>query len=257
MAKFLAKLYNFGFSNKLFIEGMKTIIIPTTQNVELEYPIADIGDRILAFFVDFLIQVGYFILVYMFIDEFHLNPSTGWIIIIILPAALYSLISEIALNGQSVGKRVRKLKVIRFDGSPPSLGDYFLRWLFRIIDVFTMYGLVAVFTISINKKGQRLGDLAAGTTVIKQKLVADFDDTIFRDLGESYEVKFPQIQSLSDRDMSILKEVLDAGLKSNNPEIIQRLAHKVKTVADIKTDMQDTVFLEYVLKDYNYLYGKG
>ncbi len=235
---------------------MKTIIIPTTQNVELEYPIADIGDRIAAFFIDLMIQVGYLILVYMFLEEFKVRPSTGWSIIIMLPVALYSIISEIALNGQSIGKRVRNLKVIRFDGSAPTLGDYFLRWLLRLIDIYTLYGVIAVFAISINKKGQRLGDLAAGTTVIKQKLVADFDDTIFRNLNDGYELKFPQIASLSDKDMSILKEVLDAGLKSNNPDILKRLSGKVKQVTGIQVEMKDEVFLEYVLRDYNYLYGK-
>ncbi|MBX7241053.1 MAG: RDD family protein [Bacteroidia bacterium] len=235
---------------------MKTIVIPTTQNVELEYPVADIGDRIAAFFIDFLIQIGYLILVYMFLEEFHARPSTGWSIIIFLPVALYTIVSEIALNGQTIGKRVRNLRVIRFDGSAPSLGDFFLRWLLRLVDIYTMYGVVAVFTISINKKGQRLGDLAAGTTVIKQKLVADFDDTIFRNLDEGYEMKFPQIAMLSDKDMSILKEVLDAGLKSNNPEILKRLSDKVKSVTGIKAEMKEEVFLEYVLRDYNYLYGK-
>lgn len=241
-----------------FLYSMKTIIIPTTQNVELEYPIADIGDRIAAFFIDLLVQIGYLILVFLFIDEFQIEPwSSAWGIIIFLPVALYSIISEVAFSGQTIGKKARNTRVIRFDGSAPSLGDYFIRWLLRVLDIYTLYGAIAVLTISINKRGQRLGDLAAGTTVIKQKLVADFDDTIFRDIDEFYELKFPQIEALSDKDMSILKEVLDAGLKSNNPEILKRLATRIKEVSGIKTELRDEAFLEYVLKDYNYLYGKS
>lgn len=99
-----------------------------------------------------------------------------------------------------------------------------------------------------------MGDLTAGTSVVKLKLVADFSDTIFMETDQSYEVQFPQIASLSDRDVSILKEVLDAGLRQENSALLNKLADKVKAVTGVESDSDSREFLTTVLRDYNYLY---
>lgn len=233
---------------------MNTILIPTSQNIELEYPIAGLSDRILAFLMDLGVQAGYLFLMFG-----ALEIKGGAAILFVLPAALYSLLCEVFFNGQTLGKYVMKTQVIQLDGSVPGLGAYLLRWVLRLLDIwlfFPFLGLVALITASINKKGQRLGDLAAGTTVVKLKLVTTFADTIFVDTEQDHEVMFPEIRSLSDRDVTILKEVLDVGLESDNPQLITRLAGKVREVAHIDTRMPDLPFLQTVLKDYNHIYGR-
>lgn len=256
---------------------MKTIVIPTTQNIELEYPIANISDRGIAFLIDLLLMGAYrFIFWFIWSEVLGLSweaISVPAQVVIMLPAVFYSLFSEILYNGQTIGKYIMGMRVIKQDGSSPDFTSYFLRWLFQWVDVanlplvllFSLFsgsynillpGLIGVATILINKKGQRLGDIAAGTTVIKLKLVTSFGDTIFVDTNEDYKVAFPEIEHLSDRDVSILKEVLDAGLKSNNPVILSKLANKVKEVAKIESKMEDMYFLQTVLKDYNHFYGR-
>jgi hypothetical protein len=180
-------------------------------------------------------------------------------VLLLLPVFTYTFFSEVFMHGQTLGKKLRNLKVIRQDGSSPGIGEYFLRWLFRLVDIWVVFfvpGVVGFITMSSNQRGQRLGDLAAGTTLIKNELVTGFDDTIFRALDEGYVMRFPQIETLSDKDVAILKEVLDIGLKNQDPEILHRLANKIKEVAEIKSKLLDSDFLEIVLQDYNYLYGQ-
>lgn len=234
---------------------MRTISIPTTQNIELEYPIATPGDRTIAYLIDLLIQGGYLFGANYLLDG--ANLSTGATILIAMPALLYSLITEVTFGGQTIGKKLRKMRVIRQDGSAPAFTDYFLRWVFGILDTVGTWGLLAFITTSMNKRGQRVGDMIAGTTVVKLELVTHFDDTIFRDLDESYVPTFTEVQLLSDKDLAILQEVLEAGNRANNPEIIDRLARKIKDVTGVKSNLNNYQFLELVLKDYNYLYGKG
>lgn len=233
---------------------MNTIIIPTAQNIELEYPQAGVGSRALATIIDLAIMFGYI----MFLSLIGVNFDTGEEIFFtfMVPVMLYSLVCETAFNGQTVGKFAMKTRVISMDGSSPTFSQYVMRWILRLLDIWLMTGLIGLVTMAINKNGQRLGDIIAGTTVIKMKLVTHFGDTIFKDTGENYEVVFPQIRNLSDRDVSILKEVLDAGLKSSNPEILYKLSNKVQEVAGIETRMRPEVFLETVLMDYNHLYGR-
>ncbi|MEM6262657.1 MAG: RDD family protein [Bacteroidota bacterium] len=237
---------------------MNTIIIPTTQNIELEYPIASMGDRILGFVIDLLIQIGYFLawgLLFYLTDTDFGEFTIGVQVFLYLPVFFYHLFCELLFEGQSIGKRVMKTRVVMLDGSPPSVSSYVIRWMLRLVDM-PFYGIVAIMSIAISGKGQRLGDLAAGTTVVKLKLVTSFDQTIFVETEEQYEVVFPEIKTLSDKDVSILKEVLDVGLQSNNPALVKRLADKVKEVIGVTTETDDETFLRTILKDYNHVYGR-
>ncbi|MEZ4777282.1 MAG: RDD family protein [Bacteroidia bacterium] len=247
---------------------MNTIIIPTTQNIELEYPVAQLGDRIASGLIDLLAFAlyvyvwGYLIDKYNYHSEWKDYLSDTLTIISLLPAVFYSLWCEFLFQGQTLGKRLMKMRTIRTDGAPATLSAYLLRWMLRMIDVWLsvsivlLPGVIGMVAISMNKKGQRIGDIVAGTSVIKLQLVTTFGDTMFMDTAEDYQVVFPEIQNLSDRDVSILKEVFDLGIKNFNPELLEKLANKVKEVSGINTRMTDKQFLETVLRDYNHVFGK-
>jgi len=260
---------------------MKTIIIPTTQNIELEYPVATFGERILAGLIDWLVFWVYFLVMLYLVNSSpqgsqsftnYVSNLSAIIQLLLLPAVGYTLICESLFNGQTLGKFLMRMRTIRTDGASPTFSNYLIRWMLRFVDVWLSFlifwlasgefipfipGLVGLLTLGINKNNQRLGDLAAGTSVVKLKLVTTFGDTIFVETDQDYEVKFPEIQRLSDRDVSILKEVLDAGIKSSNPRLLQKLAHKVKEVAKIETKMPHRLFLQTLLQDYNHIYGRG
>ena len=243
---------------------MQSIEIQTAQNVNIEYPVASVGDRVVAAIIDQLIMIGYLIAV-IFFYIWLLNVTEGspfyypvaYFVILFLPLFFYHLLCETFLNGQSFGKKIMKMRVVKLDGSQAGVGSYFLRWILAPIDLYFTYGSVGLVTMLINGKGQRLGDLAANTTVVKLKSEAKLDDTILRATPVNYEVKFPQVTALTDKDISIVKAILDMNYKNPDVMMYERMLQKAKEAVERKTGISSTlspiIFLDNVLKDYNYL----
>src|SRR5687768_4947777 len=146
---------------------MQTIRVRTTQNVFIEYPLASIGDRILAYLLDGIIVFTYAIGIVALFAELDVERWYVWLIFIGFPWLFYSLAFEIFMDGQTPGKQVLKIKVVRLDGTPPTIGDYLMRWICGFVDFYMFSGLIAVLIITLGGKGQRLGDVAAGTSVVK------------------------------------------------------------------------------------------
>jgi uncharacterized RDD family membrane protein YckC len=242
---------------------MSNVSITTSQNVDIEYEIANIGDRILALLADYLIISGYFlamgVLIY-FLSRAGINPGFAfYIIVFAAPVFIYDLVCEIFLNGQSLGKRIRRIKVIKLDGSQPSVWDYIIRWIFRLIDVGIFTGAVAIITIAINGKGQRLGDIAAGTTVVRIKQSSGFKDTIFADIEENYKPRFPDAARLDGETAAVIKEVLNSAESIKSKKVFGDLAKKTKKAVEKKLGISSRIepvqFLTTILKDYNYFSG--
>ena len=243
---------------------MQTIEIQTTQNVNIEYPVASIGDRVVAALVDQLIMIGYFIAI-IFLYIWILDSTDGsafyypvaYFVVLFLPLFFYHLLCETFLNGQSFGKKIMKMRVVKLDGNQAGIGNYFLRWIIAPVDIYFTYGSVGLITMLINGKGQRLGDLAANTTVVKLKAAVKLEDTILHSTPVNYEVKFPQVSMLSDKDIAIVKEVLDLNYKQPDVMMYEKILHKTKdaigTKMGISSSMHPLYFLDTVLKDYNYL----
>lgn len=242
---------------------MQSIKITTTQNVEIEYALASIGDRILAALIDYAVIIGYLIGTILLQSILPAGAGSGRIavfVIIYLPVFLYDLLCEIFLDGQSLGKKQMQIKVVKIDGSQPDIGSYLLRWLLRPVDITLTTGGAAILTILLNGKGQRLGDLAAGTTVIKLKSAIGLQDTIFTRLTADYQPVFSQVAQLSDADIAVVKEVLDASLAIENAGVGDHLEAKARQALEekmgIKSDMSPRAFLSTVLRDYNYFKGR-
>ncbi|MBE0571482.1 MAG: RDD family protein [Ignavibacteriaceae bacterium] len=243
---------------------MQTIEIQTTQNVHIEYPIASVGDRVVAGLIDQLIMIGYLIAI-IFFYIWLLNVTEGssfsypvaYFVILFLPLFFYHLLCETYLNGQSFGKKIMKMRVVKLDGTQAGIGSYFLRWILAPIDIYFTYGSVGLVTMIVNGKGQRLGDIAAHTTVVKLKAETKLDDTILKTTPVNYEVKFPQVSALSDKDISLVKEVLDLNYKKPDVLVYTRILNKTKEAIEKKIGVTTTLhplnFLDTVLKDYNYL----
>ena len=241
---------------------MATIRIHTTQNVTLEYEVASIGSRIVATIIDNLILLAWAVAVVVLVLAVLERNTTlsAWAIglLIGIPFVFYHLLSEIYFNGQSLGKKAQHLRVVRLDGTAPRLGDYFLRWLLRLVDLGFGYGLVAVVTIAANGKGQRLGDLAAGTSVISLRpRTGPATELPLPAAPVDYQPVFPQAADLSDHDAVLLRQLLSRSVQRENHPLLQETALKIKQLLHLESDLPDEVFLSTVLRDHAHLTAQG
>jgi uncharacterized RDD family membrane protein YckC len=230
--------------------------IDTTQNVRIRFEIATLGDRIAAGLIDLAIMAGYFFIVAYLIGNDILPSGTSYTFFYFSPMMFYHLLFEQFNNGRSIGKMALKTKVVRMDGAEPNFGNYFLRWLLGLIE----RGAIAVIVILLSGKGQRLGDMVAGTIVAKQKKRVTLEDTLFEEVEEDYKVKFDRVGNLNDADIETIKEVMASFEKSYSAASIT-LMHKTREVIKQKLGLQtiegnDRDFLKQVVKDYNYVTGK-
>ncbi len=233
---------------------MYTVRVRTTQNVVIDYPLAGLGDRILAFMIDTLILIGYSLLCWFIFDRLEIH--TDWInmLVISIPYLLYHLLFEIFMDGQSPGKRQRKIKVVRLDGTSPSIGNYLLRWLFRLIEVMLLQGALAMVTIASSKKGQRLGDVVAGTTVVKLAKEEEVTaETVFTLVDDEYTPTFANVVNLSDRDVEMIQQALQVSRETGNLRPAVMLVDKLKAMFGIESDLQTVSFLQTVVKDFTML----
>ncbi len=231
---------------------MDNIKIQTTQNVDIEYELASVGDRILATLLDYLFFFGYMLLVFLFIGLIgsHIEDNLWLLIVLFLPILLYDLLCEMFFQGKSFGKMIMKIKVVKLDGTQAGFGAYLLRWLLRIIDTRMFSGGIALIAILANGKGQRIGDMAAGTTVIKMKQKVTINDTILNKVKPKYTIVYEEVSKLSDSDIAIIKEVMQVSLRTGNQQAIDRLAKKTKETMGITTNLPHTQFLATVVQDY-------
>ena len=234
---------------------MDSFQIETAQNVSIHQNVASVSSRIGAYLLDGVIIVGYYIIVIWIFNALDLSLGIDeWVVYLLLglPVFFYSLLFEVLMNGQTPGKYASKIRVVKLDGSKPTFGSYLLRWILRIIDIDLATGSVAILTILLNGKGQRLGDLAAGTTVITEKKRVSIQHTLIEDIPENYSPTFPQVTMLSDTDIQTIKELYRVARRKGNHGVIIKLHDKIIDITDIKTELRPIEFVDIVIKDYNY-----
>jgi uncharacterized RDD family membrane protein YckC len=242
---------------------MVELQINTTQNVNINFTAASVGERILAYGIDWIIKIAYIIVTYQLMFKLLnlnevLEDMDQWSVIAVyllfyLPVIFYTLIFETLLDGQTLGKRIMKIKVVKIDGYQASLADYVVRWFFRIVDLNMMTGVVALIAIVTSNKNQRLGDMTAGTSVIALKDKVNISHTILEDLKEDYKPMYPNVIKLSDNDARIIKDTFMTAKSSKDYATLIKLRQKIMEVTEIKEQYgSDILFIDTVLKDYNY-----
>ncbi len=154
--------------------------IGTPENVVFDYEVAGIGSRFLAALVDtILIALIDILVAIVAIVAFQIAARTfsaleeaGWWVFAVVSLVVfvlmggYYMVFEALWNGQSPGKRLVNLRVIRADGTPITLTESLVRNFMRLIDFFPVGFGLAFITMFIDKQSRRLGDIAAGTLVV-------------------------------------------------------------------------------------------
>jgi uncharacterized RDD family membrane protein YckC len=242
---------------------MSELSINTTQNVKINFIAASVGERIGSYFIDLGIKISYAIVIWLvFFYGLHfdklfakLDSWSGFAVLILFyfPIFIYSITLESIFEGQTLGKKLVKIKVVKIDGYQAGFGDYLMRWFFRLIDITILNGIIALITVVSSTKGQRLGDMVAGTSVITLKNKINISHTILEEIGNAYVPTYPLVIKLSDNDMRIIKETFQKANAKNDHEIIYKLVAKIESVTGIKNQSGDNHdFIRVVLKDYNF-----
>lgn len=236
---------------------MANLQINTTQNVNLNYKIVSIGERILAFLIDGFILYLYAVLVDLIGDAIGYVYKDGWtqrglVALIFLPAMGYSLFMHTIFNGRTVGKMLLKMRVVRFDGTPVYWSNYLVRWMLRLVDIWIFFGSIGILTLLFSERRQRLGDAAAGTVVISTKRKTRVSHTILEEVEEEYVPKFTNVTLLTDKDVRLIKETYQIARKSNDYKTLNQLRIKVDSILKTNSELYDKQYLDTVLKDYNY-----
>lgn len=239
--------------------------IPTHINIPLEFEMANIGKRAVAFLIDMFVKsVYFFAMITSFVDsDFVLYLAQ-------IPLLLYSFLFEWLNKGQTPGKWLMRIRVISIEGNLPSVYQCATRWLFNLVDVWSMMLLsflnpalaaIGVFSpflgfimIAVTQKNQRIGDMAANTVLISTKeQQIGLEDTViaYTDYSHGYEPKFPEVMRLSDGDINKIKYYNEtAGY--NDSEVIAMLSDRIKEVLGVETNLSDSQFLKQLLTDYNH-----
>ena len=241
---------------------MTQLSINTTQNVNINFTAASVGDRIVAQLLDILVMIAYAVVVTIFLSqsglESAINAMDRWSImaaylVIYSPIMFYTIVQESLFEGQTFGKRIMKTKVIKLDGYQAGFGEYLVRWLFRLVEIMIGNGVIALIAVIASSKNQRLGDMAAGTAVITLKNKININHTIIQDINEDYVPTYPLVIKLSDNDVRIIKETFESAITTRDYATIIKLREKILSVTGIKDQSgNDQDFIRTILKDYNF-----
>jgi uncharacterized RDD family membrane protein YckC len=264
---------------------MATVKINTAYNVNIDFELAGLDKRFIAWLIDFGIRFIYWLILANYVKSQYRNDFFDGdgsqesmmtrLILGALPVLFYFVLFEVFFNGQSIGKKIMKIRVVSIDGYKPTVTQYISRWLFRVVDVgfisvLFLYGagiygsifyallffvpnIVAFILVLNNKKEQRLGDLMSGTVVIKLNPSTQLSDTIFTHVEKDYVVRYPNVLKLSDRDVTIIKTALQNAQRSGRDNTLWHIAEKLRSVLDTGEIGDPHYFLETVIRDYNYL----
>lgn len=238
---------------------MKSIEIKTTQNVRLEYELASLRERILAFLLDVVTMVlATLLLSFIFFGILGASGILEVVASIITGSVVlfYSLVLEYYNNGQSMGKKLMKLQVIKITGEKATFYDYLGRWIFRLLDIYISLGAIASMLIASSSRAQRIGDIVSNTCVIKleSSVYLSLNDILKIQSRETYQPVYAQAKHLAEDDVILIKNTIDRFKRYNNEahsEAIVELTARIKSLLEIRESNPDNVkFLQTVINDY-------
>lgn len=243
---------------------MDKIVIITPEQIELEYDLAGLGSRFVAFIIDSIVQWSIIILLFvaMIISVPNLFETGITSLISNVVAAIcivlifvmlfgYFIFFETLWTGQTPGKKAAQIQVIKDNGEPISFSDSFLRNIFRIIDFLPWYYLLGIILILVNKQNKRLGDYVAKTIVVRLKSnlapvvlpQLNVYSDVLMDVSQITEAEFGLV-----RDFLLRRDQLRPGARKILAEKISSLLMN-KTQVD-KNTMETEEFLEILAVRY-------
>ena len=235
---------------------MKNIEITTSQNVTIQYGLATVWERAIAMVLDLLIMTVASLILWglqalIFPDSYDLMLYFTVFPIILL----YNLAFEQLNNGQSLGKKILQLRVIRLDGEKTKFLDYLMRWIFRALDIYFSVGGIAILSIISSTYSQRLGDILANTVVVNvgKSERMRLESLLKLNKMDQNKITYPQVAKMPEEAMLVVKETLTKHIQLANAahdEALDILADKMSKELNTKVPKDKKLFLRTLLKDY-------
>jgi len=149
------------------------ITIATPEGVDLELTLAGVGSRFVSALVDLAIQIVLLVGVSgiaVAVDAFGSGFGYAFALIAgFFVFAAYDVLFEVFASGRTPGKRLNALRVVRIDGSPVTFFTSAIRNVLRLVDILPGMYLVGIAAILVTRQNQRVGDVAAGTLVVRER----------------------------------------------------------------------------------------
>jgi uncharacterized RDD family membrane protein YckC len=189
--------------------SQSTLDVATPERVAVELPIAGVGSRAMAYLLDVLLIAFVAVAAYFAFTLLVPDPLNALLQLsrfariagaIAAFAALwiYWTLFEVLWHGQTVGKRVMRIRVVRVDGAPVTAVDSAIRNLLRLVDFFPACYPVGLLTMLFDAKHRRVGDLVAGTVLVREEAI---------DLTR-FEARAPTAQGLSHLELDVVTDFL-------------------------------------------------
>lgn len=238
--------------------------IDTPENIEFGYDIAGIGSRFLAAIVDtFLIGVAE-VIVLLVVGLAVQSLSLGESILTAAGAVLgfvilwgYYVAFELAWNGQSPGKRMLGLRVVREGGRPITVIASIIRNLIRIVDFLPLLYGIGVVAMFVDRRARRLGDLAAGVLVVRERAEVTLESLADRPVSSvalpAEFVPLANVAILLETDYALVQEFLSRRQDLSREARLRlgmQLARGLEQRLAVQAVMQPEPFLEYVAASY-------
>ena len=230
---------------------MKKIQIDTTQNVKVQFELANIGERALAWLIDIII-----ILLTTFILSLIFSVSEGLqILASVIVLVLYTPLFETLNHGRTPGKMALNLRVVKTNGEPATFFDYLSRWSTKGIEITICFGSLASIISFVSEKGQRIGDVLASTVVIKNESMSRLGISRLMELEkyQDYEPKFPEITQLDEEDILLIHETYTRYNKDKtkgHTQALEEISSAVKEKLQINSDLTPLEFVKQSIKDF-------
>ena len=229
------------------------LAIATPEGVEIELTLAGLGSRFIAALLDFFIRLLPLIALLVLLDP--RNGAIGAAIFALADFGLqffYYVLFEVLGGGRTPGKRAVGLRVVRTGGRPVTFVRSMLRNIVRIVDSIGAY-LVGMVTIFITNNNQRLGDLAAGTLVVRDRHGDRRHGEAPSSVGATYDpgdaVNW-DVSAVSAADVATVRAFLERRSSLGSParaDLARRLAERLRPMVGGASEPSHERFLEMVV----------
>jgi uncharacterized RDD family membrane protein YckC len=235
---------------------MRKINIITTQNVTIEYELATVAERFSSSVIDgIIILVTSFALFQLWTSSGNGSNFIPFQFFLFPISFLYHLLFETFNNGQTLGKKFLKIRVVKTNGEHPGFFDFLMRTVFRLVDITVSMGTLAMIMVSSSAKGQRLGDFFADTTVVRLLNANRFslNRILSMDKLKQSEPKYPGVIKFTEDEMMLIKETIDRCKMYPNQghkEALELLIKKIEGQLNVVAPDDRLLFLNTLIRDY-------